>query len=232
MYVGLAVGLYVLVCLALSIRSVFVRNEVESEQAQLKSPFMMTMKKVEDVLHYGPSKRRLKQTLAFILKHACELQHPIADMGEDNPVKKYLEDRLGVKIDSINGDFDIDHVSAGRYRKYGTVLSFEVLEHLFNPLLHLEEIKELLQKDGVLLLSTPSRPHFCWGQYHFHEIARPQLYKLFKRAGFEVVDKRRITMRQPWTHYVFGIRPFLRFWFGWSNLYLLRVMENQKNESR
>lgn len=85
------------------------------------------------------------------------LRGDIADCGENNPLKKVIEERFNLEIDSLNWDFNWTmHFN----KKYDVILCFEVLEHIMNPLLFLNELKKILKKDGVIYLSTPyQRPN-------------------------------------------------------------------------
>lgn len=130
----------------------------------------------------------------------------VLDIGERNPLLETLEKHYSISGDSTNIDLDIEELNG----EYDTVFCFEVLEHLFNPLHLLLEIKKILKKDGVLYLSTPKgKPHFLSWKHHFHEIYERDLLALFKRAGFKV-NKLSYHRIRPFGK-VIGFRPLLRF---------------------
>ena len=84
------------------------------------------------------------------------------------------------------------------------------MEHLFNPLFNLIEIKRVLKPNGVLYISTPLyKPRIIKSPYHFHEFSEDELMNLIKRADFLVKRKKIIKVRPFW-HYFLGIRPMLR----------------------
>lgn len=65
----------------------------------------------------------------------------IADCGVYNPMARQVENMLGQKINSLDWNFDYPIKSV---QSYDVILCFEVLEHLFNPLIFLESIKAML----------------------------------------------------------------------------------------
>jgi SAM-dependent methyltransferase len=142
----------------------------------------------------------------------------IADCGEDNPLKNIIRERLGVEIATINWDFN--H-SCPLDDKFDVILCFEVLEHLFNPLLFLESVRELLNDDGVIYLSTPyHRPQLLRTLHHYHEIPSDRIMWLFDAAGLKVEEAVKINTGGKWYKHLYGIRPVLRY-FQKTRLYKL-----------
>ncbi len=92
------------------------------------------------------------------------------------------------------------------------VFSFEVLEHLMNPLLYLRDCHRILKNGGTLYLTTPIGffPSFLWWKHHFHEYDKRRLFDLLESAGFTVA--RCVKMRYWWKGGVF--RPALKMIFG------------------
>jgi len=143
----------------------------------------------------------------------------IADCGEDNPLKNIICSRLGLKIETINWDFN--HRCA-LDEKYDVILCFEVLEHLFNPLLFLESLKELLNENGVIYLSTPyHRPQLLKTPHHYHEIPSDRIMWLFEAAGLRAEEMVKINSAGKWYNHLTGIRPVMRY-FQSTRLYRLR----------
>ena len=152
--------------------------------------------------------RRAKKTLDFVL--SCGITRGVVlDIGEPNDLGKYLEMHTGCKL--VNTHSDLDYTIEVD-RKYDTVFCFEVIEHLFNPLNCLLEMKKVLAPEGRIYLSTPRfKPHFLWGD-HFHEMSDKSLFALLERAGLEVVRRKKIYIA-PWRGLVQGLRPWLRLLF-------------------
>ena len=92
--------------------------------------------------------------------------------------------------------------------QYDNVFIFEVIEHLLNPLLLIEWIKERFNPNGTIYLSTPiNRPNWMRNkELHFHEFNYNELMYLIDTAGFKVVDEKIINP----TPFSIGFRPILR----------------------
>jgi SAM-dependent methyltransferase len=79
---------------------------------------------------------------------------------------------------------------------FKTITSIEVLEHLYNPLFHLTEVRRVLHPEGLLYLLTPNdssliyrAEHLLGRKYasHFHQFTEFDLRQIMARAGLEVV---------------------------------------------
>ena len=80
---------------------------------------------------------------------------------------------------------------------FGTVTSFEVLEHLYNPLFHLQEIRRVLHTYGRFYCVTPNdhsliykAEHLLSRKYgpHFHQFSEFDLRQIIARAGLGIVS--------------------------------------------
>jgi len=132
-----------------------------------------------------------------------------------------MESMYQVKFDNTTGNLDYNTLDGN----YDLVTSFEVLEHLFNPLFHLQQVKKILSKDGKLVLSTPlSKPRFLWSKEHFHEMSLASIEALFDVAGFKVVRKDFFRVH-PLTFYFKGVRPLLRLLFDKIQIYELEHLD-------
>ena len=165
-------------------------------------------------------KRRANEIANFI----DEWKEPIADMGDRNPLIEFLEEHLHFSTTAIDGiDFDKDEIDG----QYGTIFCFAILEHLFNPLFALENMKKALIPDGILYLATPGRPHFLWTEHHFHEIDDKRIEWLFDRAGFQIVKSRKAYLRRRLREHLTGIRPLIRYFHKSMRLYKLKPIQNK-----
>ena len=97
---------------------------------------------------------------------------------------------------------DVEQVDLGR--KFDVIVAGELIEHLSNPGLFLENMKRHLKDDGVLILTTPNRFHFYTflqafvtgrepvynkpiaAHVHYYDIN--SLKALVARHGYQVVD--------------------------------------------
>jgi len=162
---------------------------------------------VDSAAYAQAARRRFQATLGAI----DSLQAPVLDLGPPNALARELQRRFGVAIENT-GTYDLDRERLGDLRPgpYATITSFEVLEHLMNPLFVLDGSRDILRPDGVLLLSVPRRNSWEWlfGKCaeHFHEFAPDELRWLLDKAGFEVLrwEEHGTSELGP------GIRPLLR----------------------
>jgi|GEM_PF-6136217 len=158
-------------------------------------------------------RRVATQILAFLQ----DTPRPIYDLGEPNYKKSLLSSALG-QIPSVYGiDFDCDELPVVA----GTWFCFEILEHLYNPLHFLEQLRTQLEENGVIYLSTPARPHFLWTEHHFHEIDDQRIQWLFDRAQLKICRQTKIRLFRGWRFHLSGIRPLLRVG-TYTRLYELR----------
>jgi SAM-dependent methyltransferase len=104
---------------------------------------------------------------------------------------------------------------------YNFILSFEVIEHLQNPLIYLRDLSLQLRPDGILILTTPIPSpifpdKFDITHVHWNEFNKRKLYDLVELAGLKVTkyEKFNKSLRQ---YLKIGlIRPTLRWLFcGW-----------------
>ena len=161
--------------------------------------------------------RRAKGTIDFLDKDKFKSKL-IADCGIDNPLKNIIEKEIKHKIRSLDFEFDYERIPG----KYDIIFCFEILEHLFNPLFFLNNIKGCLEENGIIYLSTPRQfPQFLKAKHHYHEIETSRLMWLFEEAGLEIIKQGKVTIAGKWYNHI-GIRPILRY-FQKTRIYKLRV---------
>ena len=142
------------------------------------------------------------------------------DIGDRSVMTEKLETLYDVGFDNTNIDLDIEDLSTSFAFDYDLITCFEVLEHLFNPLHCLLQMKWVLAPDGRIYISTPRyKPHFLWGN-HFHEMSEKSILALFERAGLRVVRRKTIFI-MPWRSLLTGFRPWLRLIFDRGYLFEL-----------
>lgn len=124
---------------------------------------------------------------------------PILDFGcGSKPYRELFpgaEEYIGCDIE-VSGhphnDSDIDVYYDGKTLpfedgRFEWVVSFETLEHIFNPEEILRELHRVGKPDGFLLVSVP----FCWDEHEVpYDYARYTSYglsHLLEKAGFEVI---------------------------------------------
>ena len=145
---------------------------------------------------------RIKEVKFFLNNNLGRVLH----LGEAPLFKK----DLGINFDETKGDLDIITL---KENVYDTVLMFEIVEHLFNPLLVLLNVRKTLKDGGILYISTPRRPFFLRNKnHHFHEYQDKSLENLLRRAGFEIT-KTNLFRTRSLSSGLKGFRPFLRVLF-------------------
>ena len=96
-------------------------------------------------------------------------------------------------------DLDVDRYEFGD-GKFDLVTSIDVIEHLYNPLFHLLEVRRILKDDGILILNTCNDysliykvEHLLSRKYkgHFHQFSKFDLRCILKRAGFKILEFRK-----------------------------------------
>ena len=169
---------------------------------------------------YGKSSHtvvRWRKTVAFLEPVESAVQG--LDLGERTALTSMLESFFGCPFTITDLDLDTGILDG----QYDIVTCFEVIEHLFNPLHCLFQIKKVLAPDGRLYLSTPRyKPHIIWDAFHFHEMTFRSIAALIDRAGFTIIRKQIITT-YPWWFYFTGVRPLLRSIFDRNWLFELAV---------
>jgi SAM-dependent methyltransferase len=112
----------------------------------------------------------------------------------------YMRDLLPLYV-THDDKTDLDNYQYTYSRgKFGLITSFEVIEHLFNPLFHLEELHRVLHRGGNLIIATPNdysliykAEHLLSRKYrpHFHQFSERDMRDILKLAGFRVVTLRK-----------------------------------------
>ena len=140
------------------------------------------------------------------------------DLGDRTPFTTLLEQFFGCPFENTIADLDLEPLEGS----FDVVTAFEVLEHLYNPLHALLEVKRLMNDDRArLFISMPLRkPGFLASPEHFHEMSRQSAVSLFRRAGFRVVRSDEFRIR-PLLFYLTGIKPLLRLLFEKVQIYEL-----------
>ncbi len=110
--------------------------------------------------------------------------------------EEFLKDarkRISVKsMDFIQGDF----LKIPFYKRFDTIISFEVIEHIQHPLIFLDKIRFLLVEGGIAIVSTPNRVIYDIvatiadggrDPTHINEMSYRRFNALFGRF-FDIVD--------------------------------------------
>ena len=151
------------------------------------------------------------------------------DLGAANPFTPFLQ-RAYPQLDITNTDgktdFDKDQLPFPD-KTFDAVFSFEVLEHLMNPLWNLRECRRVLKDEGTIYITTPKGGFpstLMWPATHFHEIDKQRLQVLAESSKLRIDEISRFN-KGPFYWWKMGIiRPTLRVFFG--GWYYLELRKN------
>jgi SAM-dependent methyltransferase len=143
---------------------------------------------------YGDEKRS-GRILRMFGRHATQVAFPWLDHGAgDSWLREMLWRSHQGNGQLYQSDIDLNWkcytVPDGHFK---TITSFEVLEHLMNPLFAMRELRRVLHAEGRLYLTTPNdyslmykAEHLLSRKYrpHFHQFSETDLRDLMEDAGF------------------------------------------------
>ncbi len=136
------------------------------------------------------------------------LKGPVLDIGKSG-FSDEIRQELGLELSNTSHDLDIGEIEG----TWGSILCFEVLEHLGNPLHLLLQMRGALAEEGFIWLSTPLiarwRPDLFRAGNHVFEFTRPQLDFLLYRGGLKVAEEH-VFRYKPISAYLKGPRPLVR----------------------
>lgn len=140
---------------------------------------------------------RMKQATLNLFLNYFQRQkdvHPWYDVGAG---ESYMRNELGsTEYPILFTDIDLDaNPLPFEDESMRTVTSFDVLEHLYNPLFHLKELHRVMKTDAILYLVTPNdysliykAEHLLSRKYppHFHQFSEGDLRNIMGEAGFNI----------------------------------------------
>jgi len=155
--------------------------------------------------------QRFREIPKFFDIHKGFIKQPVLDIGPPNYVGERLFKMYGWEYHWTEGDLSREW-KPSHDLKYKTVICFEVLEHLINPGICLDNIKKHCVKDASIFVSVPRRGLFDWqgsnmkftSDLHFHEFDKKRIQCLWDECGYEVLDE---------THFIRSV--LLKDLFGW-----------------
>lgn len=168
---------------------------------------------------YGDIKADYDRYKITLKKLPADLSGKALDLGVVNPFTPILKQTYPhLEIINTPADLDFDiRTLPYREKSFDVVFSFEVLEHLMNPLWNLLECRRVLKDDGIIYMTTPKGifpSTIMWPDAHFHEIDFRRIYILAERAGLRIKRIERFN-KGPFYWWKMGlIRPTLRILLG------------------
>ncbi|MDZ7343397.1 MAG: methyltransferase domain-containing protein [candidate division KSB1 bacterium] len=181
---------------------------------------------------YGDIKADYDRYLITLKKLPAKLTGEALDLGVVNPFTPILQEKYpDLKIINTAAELDFDsHALPYPDRSFDAIFSFEVLEHLMNPLWSLRECRRVLRDSGTIYVTTPKGGFpstLMWPDTHFHEIDHKRLQVLAKSAGLRI-DRIERFNKGPWYWWKMGIfRPTVRVFFGgWFYIEMKKEINN------
>ena len=156
----------------------------------------------------GQTKRRWKQTLKRVSEFSpkgdvLDIAGP-SEFGMRMAKKLNLEYRTTKQVD-LNYDWYFDFQD-----EYKNVFCFEVLEHLINPLVFLNNLKSRLYDRSLVFITYPYQTRFFKGKNHWKEFTKEEFKTLAELSGFKVVHYDSFRNYLTPMIYLSGIRPLIK----------------------
>ena len=181
---------------------------------------------IDEAYCHDPVHRfRWSKTMEFVRQSAFDRSTVTSglDLGDRTPLTAGLEEWFGCHFSNTTIDLDTGVLEGS----FDVVTAFEVLEHLYNPLHLLLEVRKVLHSGHCsrLFLSTPVFKPLCLqSSDHFHEMSRRALEALVARAGFRLVRSHEFRIR-PLFFYLTGVKPLMRAIFEKIQIYELALQD-------
>jgi len=150
----------------------------------------------------------------------------VLDIGSRSPMTERLEKELNMKVSNTEGDLDVSFYFP--FAIYDAIIYSHTIEHQFNPLFTLLELRKhlgFINKDCPVYILLPRRTKMLWVPTHYHEIDNYRFKMLMKRARFKIISKRYYKSWREWWKYFRGIRPFIRLFIDWNVCYKVELEE-------
>lgn len=146
----------------------------------------------------------------------------LLDVGQKSPLTDLLtEGSLNLDIANTEGDLDVFTMPSNV--KYDYILYSHTIEHQFNPLHTLLELRKVMIDKTMMFIILPRRGKLLWCKGHFHEIDDYRMRLLLERAGLDIVSLELHKAWRPWYFYLTGIKPALRLFFEYNAYYEVRL---------
>lgn len=153
---------------------------------------------------------KIKVTASDIRDSYCSI---LQNRFVENP---YLNEIIN--IDIIHPDFDQEY--RGLFNKFDSIFALNIVEHVENDLLSIQNCRKLLRTNGNLIILVPAYPllynRFDKELEHYRRYTKSKLEKLLITADFEIIK----------TQY-FNFIGIFGWWFSGSLLLKKTIPEGQ-----
>ena len=169
-----------------------------------------------------------RKTIKYLKRKNVEFGGRLLDIGQASPLTSMISKNFSVWIDNTIGDLDGDFKTPGGC--YDFVVFSHTLEHIFDPVHCLLEIKKVMGSCADMFIFLPRRGKLLWTPNHYHEIDHYRFKMLMKRTGFEIISwEHHKAWRAP-LQYFTGIRSFLRLFREFNIAYHVKPLKEKANE--
>jgi ubiquinone/menaquinone biosynthesis C-methylase UbiE len=142
----------------------------------------------------------------FLKKNVKKFNRGIAVDISNNALKKAKENLSGSNIEFINGNTDEENLPILN-ETVDTVVTTDVIEHVFDPVNLIREFNRILKLNGTLIIATPNiawlphrisllfgkRPRTSWSEGwdggHISYFTFSDLKEVLKNLGFKVIKR-------------------------------------------
>lgn len=139
----------------------------------------------------------------FVCNSSCLMEGLVLDLGcgtrpYENEILKFADHYIGVDWSNTLHGFvadvmaDLSEPLPIRTESVDVVVCFEVIEHLKNPFLMVEEAFRSLKRGGKIYVSVPFQWHEHEIPWDYYRFTRYGLKNLFEKSGFisiEITEK-------------------------------------------
>lgn len=168
------------------------------------------------------TKNVIKTTIGYLQRKLRRGPKMMLDIGRRSPLTDVVDNNFNLTIYNTEGDLDGTFVTPSLSAPLDYILYSHTIEHQFNPLYTLLELKEEMDEFTTMFIILPNKPKFLWWDGHYHEIDHYRMKMLLKRAGLTIVSYERHRAWRKWSFYLKGIRPFIRLFCEWNAYYEVR----------
>ncbi|MFH0803757.1 MAG: methyltransferase domain-containing protein, partial [Candidatus Tagabacteria bacterium] len=124
--------------------------------------------------------------------------------------------QLGLNVLSINAEDNLSVIS----QKFNLIWCTDFLVHMVSPYKFLYECRNLLEKNGQMVIQVPLMSIFNMHRsvLHFYAFNKKSLIYLLEMAGYEIVKTSGFLRKKPkWVNFIFDL--LLQRWGG--NIWVL-----------
>lgn len=143
---------------------------------------------------------RARTTMRELVKAAGanRMRSPWLDVGAGGSLMRDTMQKHWPHLEIVESLVDLDEQPYEfPDNHFKVVTSLELIEHLYNPLAHMKEVRRVLHPDGHLFMTTPNdysliykAEHLLSRKYrpHFHQFSERDMCDLMDKAGFRYVE--------------------------------------------